>query len=97
MKTRIIFVRNSGRTKALFAYFTAQCHLAKNLQNTANFYIRNLRTGLKKEPSERTDNENEVIRIMIQSIDQYNQNRTLAFHKAVKRAGKKFRSDRMWQ
>ena len=92
MKTRMIFVRNSGRTKALFAYFTAQCHLAKNLQNTANFYIRNLRTGLTKEPSERTDNENEVIRITMQSIDQYNQNRTLAFHKAVKRAGKKFSS-----
>ena len=42
MKTRMIFVRNSGRTKALFAYFTAQCHLAKNLQNTANQKLRDI-------------------------------------------------------
>lgn len=47
MKIRRIVIKSTGRTKQLHACFAAQCHLAKNLQNTANFYIRNLRSGLK--------------------------------------------------
>lgn len=63
MKTRRGVIRRSGKTKALHAYCSCQSHLAKNLQNTANFYIRNFRSGLKKELADRTDNENEVIRM----------------------------------
>ena len=81
MKTRMIRIKKSGRTARLWTYFADQCHLAKNLQNTANFYIRNLRTGLLKEEVKRSANESEVIRITEASIRQYNQNRHLAFRK----------------
>ena len=88
MKTRMIRIKKSGRTAHFWAYFVHQCHLAKNLQNTANFYIRNLRTGLSKEPAKRSANESEVIRITEGSIRKYNRNKRLAFQKKIVSAGK---------
>ena len=81
MKTRMIRIKKSGRTARFWAYFVRQCHLTKNLQNTANFYIRNLRTGLFKEPAKRSANESEVIRITEESVRKYNQNKHLTFRK----------------
>ena len=60
MHTISIFV-DQNRMPKLASYFECQTHLAKNLRNAANFIIRNLRTGLKKDPVDRTSNENEVI------------------------------------
>ena len=60
MHTISIFV-DQNRMPKLASYFECQTHLAKNLRNSANFIIRNLRTGLKKDPDKRTANENEVI------------------------------------
>ena len=59
MHTISIFV-DQNRMPKLASYFECQTHLAKNLRNSANFIIRNLRTGLKKDPVDRTSNENEV-------------------------------------
>ena len=59
MHTISIFV-DQNRIPNLASYFECQTHLAKNLRNSANFIIRNLRTGLKKDPVDRTSNENEV-------------------------------------
>ena len=59
MHTISIFV-DQNRMPKLASYFECQTHLAKNLRNSANFIIRNLRTGLKKDPDKRTANENSV-------------------------------------
>ena len=45
----------------------------KNLRNSANFIIRNLRTGLKKDPDKRTANENEVIETVRIGIEMANE------------------------
>ena len=60
MHTISIFV-DQNRIPKLASYFECQTHLAKNLRNSANFIVRNLRTGLKKDPVDRTSNENEVL------------------------------------
>ena len=52
MHTISIFV-DQNRMPKLASYFECQTHLAKNLRNSANFIIRNLRTGLKKDPDKR--------------------------------------------
>ncbi len=88
MKTRRVVIRRSGKMKTLHAYCSCQSHLAKNLQNTANFYIRNLRSGLKKDPADRTVNEKEVIRITMVAIDRYNSHKQEQFASAVRRARK---------
>ena len=59
--------------KELFAYCENSCLLAKNLYNSANFYIRQLMFGLKKEPDKRFDNEKRVIEILENNIDAINQ------------------------
>ena len=51
---------DQNRMPKLASYFECQTHLAKKLRNSANFIIRNLRIGLKKDPDKRTANENEV-------------------------------------
>ena len=53
MHTISIFV-DQNRMPKLASYFECQTHLAKKLRNSANFIIRNLRTGLKKDPDKRT-------------------------------------------
>ena len=52
MHTISIFV-DQNRMPKLASYLECQTHLAKNLRNAANFIIRNLRTGLKKDPDKR--------------------------------------------
>ena len=47
MHTISIFV-DQNRMPNLASYFECQTHLAKKLRNSANFILRNLRTGLKK-------------------------------------------------
>ena len=49
MHTISIFV-DQNRMPKLASYFECQTHLAKKLRNSANFILRNLRTGLKKDP-----------------------------------------------
>ena len=57
MHTISIFV-DQNRMPKLASYFECQTHLAKKLRNSANFIIRNLRTGWQKDPDKRTANEN---------------------------------------
>lgn len=45
----------------LFGFSDNACLYANNMPNTANIYIRNLMTGLKKPVPERTDSERSVI------------------------------------
>ena len=72
MHTISIFV-DQNRMPELASYFECQTHLAKNLRNSANFILRNLRTGLKKDPDNRTANENEVIETVRIGIEMANE------------------------
>ena len=72
MHTISIFV-DQNRIPKLASYFECQTHLAKNLRNSANFIVRNLRTGLKKDPVDRTSNENEVIETVRIGIEMANE------------------------
>ena len=49
MHTISIFV-DQNRMPKLASYFECQTHLAKNLLNSANFILRNLRPGPHKDP-----------------------------------------------
>ena len=48
----------------LYAYCEQVTRNSKNLYNVGNFYIRQLMTGLKKDPAERQKNETEIIDIV---------------------------------
>ena len=72
MHTISIFV-DQNRMPKLASYFECQTHLAKKLRNSANFIFRNLRTGLKKDPVDRTSNENEVIETVRIGIEMANE------------------------
>lgn len=52
----------------LCQYFLTNTTDAKCMYNTANFYIRNTMTGIKKSPEERTANETEVLRCVFNGI-----------------------------
>lgn len=71
MRTVSVFV-DKDRMPKLASYFECQTHLAKNLRNTANFIIRNLRTGLSKNLEERTVNENKVLETVRIGIEMAN-------------------------
>lgn len=86
MHTRSIFI--SPRDRALSAYFDGQTRKAKCLRNAANFIIRNLRTGLSKDPGARTENETSVIRTVREGIEKYNAHLHDRTRKNVVKAGR---------
>ena len=45
------------KTDKMYLYIDRACLCANNMYNVANFHIRNLMTGLKKDISLRTENE----------------------------------------
>ena len=60
------------KTDAMYLYIDRACLCANNMYNVANFHIRNLMTGLKKDLSLRTENEKSVIRTFASSIPAVN-------------------------
>ena len=56
----------------LFGYLDRACLCSNNMRNVANFYIRNLMTGLGKDPSVRTENEVGVIQTVYTAVPQIN-------------------------
>ena len=56
----------------LFSYADRVSLCANNMYNAANFYIRNLMTGLRKDIRERTENENSVIDTVSGSVSGIN-------------------------
>ena len=60
------------KTDAMYLYIDRACLCANNMYNVANFHIRNLMTGLKKDISLRTENEKSVIRTFASSIPAVN-------------------------
>ena len=56
------------KAEGMYLYIDRACLCANNMYNAANFHIRNLMTGLKKDISLRTENEKSVIRTFAGSI-----------------------------
>ena len=59
------------KTDKMYLYIDRACLCANNMYNVANFHIRNLMTGLKKDISLRTENElpqGEALRKDIQDL-----------------------------
>ena len=73
------------KAEGMYLYIDRACLCANNMYNAANFHIRNLMTGLKKDISHRTENEKSVIRTFARSIPVIN------FSLRVKRFVKIFR------
>ena len=59
--TSVFDVYDTKENHLLYEYFDLITAGAKNMYNVANFNIRQLMTGLKKESSDRTPNEQNVI------------------------------------
>lgn len=68
----IINPAKNKKDAALCQYFQANTADSKCMYNTANFYIRNTMTGLKKSPEERTHSEIEVLHYVFTGIQKYN-------------------------
>ena len=69
----------------LFEHLDRACLCANNMRNVANFYIRNLMTGLKKDPSVRTPNETYVIKTVEGSIPGINEDLRQKYERKVRR------------
>ena len=57
---------------AFCQYFKTNTADSKCMYNTANFYIRNTMTGIKKSPEERTHSEIEVLHYVFTGIQRHN-------------------------
>lgn len=76
MRTRTINFKN--KSSVFWKYFTENTTDTRCMRNTANFYIRNTMTGIRKSPEERTALETEVLHDVFTGIQKANplENRT---------------------
>ena len=70
MKTRTINFKN--KSSVFWKYFTENTTDTRCMRNTANFYIRNTMTGIRKSPEERTALETEVLHDVFTGIQKAN-------------------------
>ena len=59
----------------MFEYCDSITAWSKNMYNVANYHIRNVMTGLKKSPEERTANEEEVLKTVFDALKAVNAKR----------------------
>ena len=69
----IIDPTKNKKDAAFCQYFKTNTADSKCMYNTANFYIRNTMTGLKKSPEERTHLETEVLHYVFTGIQKANE------------------------
>ena len=69
----IISPTKNKKDAAFCQYFKTNTADSKCMYNTANFYIRNTMTGLKKSPEERTPLETEVLHYVFTGIQKANE------------------------
>lgn len=69
----IIAPTKNKKDAAFCQYFKTNTADSKCMYNTANFYIRNTMTGLKKSPEERTHLETEVLHYVFTGIQKANE------------------------
>lgn len=84
MRTRVIEQKNMA--SAMGGYFLRMMTDSRAMYNTAMFYIRNVMTGLKKAPDERTENEKEVLANVSKGIDLANEAAEPRFWKCCREA-----------
>ena len=70
MRTRTINFKN--KSSVFWKYFTENTTDTRCMRNTANFYIRNTMTGIRKSPEERTSLETEVLHDVFTGIQKAN-------------------------
>ena len=70
MRTRTINFKN--KSSVFWKYFTENTTDTRCMRNTANFYIRNTMTGMRKSPEERTSLETEVLHDVFTGIQKAN-------------------------
>lgn len=63
---------NINKSSALWKCFSRNTADTRCMRNTANFYIRNVMTGLRKSPEERTHAETEVLHEVFTGIQKAN-------------------------
>ena len=63
---------NVNKSSALWECFSRNTADTRCMRNTANFYIRNVMTGLRKSPEERTHAETEVLHEVFTGIQKAN-------------------------
>lgn len=77
---------------SLYNYFNEVCFNSKNLYNIANFYIRQIYTGLSKPENDRQENQVLCINNINNALDEMNQNKIEAFEKRKKQGHKSSKS-----
>ena len=70
---RMIFNPKKQKDAVFCQYFLTNTTDARRMYNTANFYIRNTMTGIKKSPELRTSNEVEVLHDVFTGIQKARQ------------------------
>lgn len=83
MNTTAIDIKNHGRNKTVYGYLSELSHKSKALYNHAQFYIRNVQSGLKKSPEERTANETEVLHYVFTGLQKANRTKESKFRKKL--------------
>lgn len=83
MRTWKMMINQADKKNAAFCrYLQANTADAKCMYNTANFYVRNTMTGLRKSPEERTALETEVLHNVFTGIQKANE---MLWQKRVRR------------
>ena len=67
----------------LYPYFYTICGSSKCLYNVTDYYIRNMMTGIQKDISQRTTNEQAVIEAVEQALPAYEQTRLKTLKKRI--------------
>ena len=72
----------------LYEYFKSCCEKSKNLKNVANFYIRQVMTGIKKPENERQQNEKDILKIVEETIPKVNERKQENLQKKLAKIAK---------
>ncbi len=85
---RMIFNPKKQKDSVFCQYFLTNTTDARRMYNTANFYIRNTMTGIKKSPELRTSNEVEVLHDVFTGIQKANKARDIKYQKNLEKYNK---------
>mgnify|MGYP000285133954 FL=1 len=79
---RMTFNPKKQKDSVFCQYFLTNTTDARRMYNTANFYIRNTMTGIKKSPELRTPNEVEVLHDVFTGIQKANKAKDSKYQKS---------------
>ena len=85
---RMTFNPKKQKDSVFCQYFLTNTTDARRMYNTANFYIRNTMTGIKKSPELRTPNEVEVLHDVFTGIQKANKAKDSKYQKDLEKYNK---------